>query len=255
MVVVLAVHPPDVIPPWTGISVVGAFVTTSMFAWIYEHVRRDHEAELRRLSQVDELTGAWRRGMLEQVLVTELARLRRHGAPCTVIALDVDDLKRVNDTLGHVAGDALLRRVAHVVRQNLRTTDVLVRTGGDEFVVVCRDTPLLRADGRASDAVCLIERLRQRLSEPVEGAPWRASVSIGAASALPGDTPASVVARADAALYRSKRAVKCRRCTTACDARHDTRPDGASPPACGNHPQRAHQSAVGHIGPIRSDFD
>lgn len=162
-------------------------------------VRRLREAEETALSLnsravTDELTGALRRGAGRTVLERELARVLRAPEPRLVVAfVDVDSLKKVNDSRGHAAGDELIYRVARALKGRLRSYDLLIRWGGDEFLCGLADVEIAIAE-RALEAV------RQQLAR---GAGQ--TFSYGLATARPGDTVEDLVARADAALYEARR--------------------------------------------------
>ena len=157
---------------------------------------------LRLQATTDELTGVANRRSFMEALGTEFERLRRHPAlQCSVLALDLDHFKHVNDTWGHAAGDAVLRHVAQVVSRHTRTGDVLGRTGGEEFAMLLPDTA-------PDEAEALSERLRHQVSlEPVPFAEHRISVtvSIGIAVLAASDADAgAALMRADRALYEAK---------------------------------------------------
>jgi diguanylate cyclase (GGDEF)-like protein len=150
----------------------------------------------------DELTGVANRRSLIQALNVEFERLRRHpGLHCSVLALDLDHFKHVNDTWGHAAGDAVLKHVARVVSEHKRVGDVFGRTGGEEFTMLLPDTAL-------DEAEALSERLRLQVSrEPLQfdGNSIGVTVSIGIASLTGLDTEAmAALVRADSALYEAK---------------------------------------------------
>jgi diguanylate cyclase (GGDEF)-like protein/PAS domain S-box-containing protein len=152
----------------------------------------------------DELTGVANRRAFFQALGVEFAKLRRHpGSPCSVMALDLDHFKNVNDTWGHAAGDAVLKHFAQVVGGHTREGDVLGRTGGEEFTMILPDTAL-------DEAEALGERLRLQVSlAPLQfdGHTISITVSIGVAMLTASDTNAAeAVARADHALYEAKHA-------------------------------------------------
>jgi diguanylate cyclase (GGDEF)-like protein len=158
--------------------------------------------ELRRRSMLDALTRTWNRGAIEEVLARELARAARDGSPLSVIMADVDHFKRVNDSFGHPAGDAVLNGVVRGMRSALRPYDAIGRYGGEEFLVV-----LPRCD--AASARTIAERMRRRVeSEPVEttASMVSATLSLGVASAgapLRRD-PQALIETADGALYQAK---------------------------------------------------
>lgn len=155
---------------------------------------RANAASDRRFGGLDELTGVFRRGAGQLALIHEIDRARRLGRRFAFTVLDVDELKAVNDRDGHAAGDALLHDVAETIVATLRSYDVTVRWGGDEFVCAMSDVSVEVAIERTAE-------IQHRLGERVPVA----SVSAGHAELLPTDTLDSVVARADAELYRAKR--------------------------------------------------
>lgn len=158
---------------------------------------------LRLLSCTDGLTGLFNRRHLEQVLETEVTRLNRYGVAVSVLLLDIDHFKNVNDTHGHAVGDAVLRRVADTLASMTRKVDVVARYGGEEVCLVLANT-------RAQEAQVLAERLRAGLAEvehETTRGPVRVTVSIGIASADRAPTTVdTMLARADGALYTAKRA-------------------------------------------------
>jgi len=167
-----------------------------LLARVRMHLRRARrEAELRERSITDELTGLLnRRGILEE-LERERARALRNGTPLSVLAIDVDGFKAINDTYGHAAGDAVLVHVARTVERTVRTTDRVGRMGGDELLVILPDTD--QAPARA---------LAARL-DPVQGGPLGTPIglSIGTATLAGGEPIGRLVTRADRAMYTEKR--------------------------------------------------
>jgi diguanylate cyclase (GGDEF)-like protein len=160
-------------------------------------------AELERLAFTDPLTGLLNRRRLIELAERELARSRRYGRALSLLMLDIDRFKLVNDRLGHEAGDAALCQVARTCSAMLRAGDLLARWGGEEFVTVLPETDAAGA-----------RRLAERLRAAVDGQPARQgsraipmTVSIGIAElAGEDDGIATLVARADEALYAAKRA-------------------------------------------------
>lgn len=150
-------------------------------------------AEINRLAAaaaVDELTGALRRGAGRHALEREIARFRRFGGKgVAAIFLDVDGLKKINDTRGHPAGDLLLEQVVAALRERLRASDLVIRWGGDEFVCVLPDASRDEAERTLAD---IEEHVRIRT------AGW--TVSTGLAALEEGDTADSLLERADEAL-------------------------------------------------------
>jgi diguanylate cyclase (GGDEF)-like protein/PAS domain S-box-containing protein len=158
--------------------------------------------ELRMLATTDALTGLANRRTVRERSDIEFQRIRRKPSlRCAVLAVDIDHFKRVNDTLGHAAGDTVLREVAERLRGELRTTDVVGRVGGEEFMVLLPDT-------LPEHALLLAQRMRARIaSTPIDadGQPVRVTVSIGVSTIDHTDASVEeVFARADQALYLAK---------------------------------------------------
>jgi diguanylate cyclase (GGDEF)-like protein len=122
-----------------------------------ERKRTQLEEELRRLSRFDELTGLCNRRYLFDRLTQEMLRARRYGSPLSVLLLDLDHFKHVNDTYGHSMGDTVLATIARIIRDTIRATDIPGRYGGEELCIVLTETRL--------DGACLVaERLRRRVA-------------------------------------------------------------------------------------------
>jgi diguanylate cyclase (GGDEF)-like protein len=156
--------------------------------------------ELDRLAHQDALVPLYnRRGMLRE-LEMMIARHERHGTPAAMLFVDLNDLKPLNDQFGHIGGDAALVNVAEKLLAGTRATDCVARLGGDEFCVL-----LDHADQQS--ALETAERLVDSIACEAflfEGTPIPLSVAIGVTLIEGGDTPATVLARADKAMYRVK---------------------------------------------------
>lgn len=155
-----------------------------------------------RLATVDALTGLHNRLWLNHMFARELDRCRTDGTPLCLVMIDVDHFKRFNDRYGHLAGDELLRKVADVLREQVRPHDMIARFGGEEFA-------LLLPDIAAAESRQVTERIRQQVERtPVEvGGDRRielVTVSAGLAAARRDDTLVTLLSRADRALYRAK---------------------------------------------------
>jgi diguanylate cyclase (GGDEF)-like protein len=155
----------------------------------------------RELAQRDPLTGVYNRGTLDDLLRREVALARRHQQPFSVIFIDIDRFKTINDTLGHAVGDRVIKLFVECIGQKTRNTDIVARYGGDEFCVLLTNTP---HDG----AMLLAERMRASI-EAAElrddrGAPVRLTASMGVGSLGAGDTVETLLARADAGVNRAK---------------------------------------------------
>lgn len=163
-----------------------AFIAERALAWSAHH---------------DSLSGLLARGYLIELAAHDLARARRYGHPLTIAMLDIDHFKRVNDTFGHPAGDALIREVSKVCSHELRASDYFGRVGGEEFVCVMPDT------GQAEALACA-ERMRRAVAAIRPVTPTgtlSCTISIGIASLEPEHMDfGALLAAADAALYRAK---------------------------------------------------
>ena len=156
----------------------------------------------------DPLTGTSNRAALDDVLHREISHADRHSAKCALLILDIDNFKRVNDHYGHIVGDCALKAVANITRNCIRDGDQLFRYGGEEFVVLMRESTL---DGARQ----LAERIRSNIARTpcqCSGAELSLTVSIGIAAFTAGDTPLSLFVRADEALYEAKAAGRNRIC-------------------------------------------
>lgn len=156
------------------------------------------EAELAQLAELadrDTLTPLPNRRVFLRALERAIARVARHGVPTALLFADLDRLKEINDRHGHGAGDAALLKVAMLLRQNVRGTDLVARIGGDEFALLLDYVGEDAARAKAAALAADIARAEGRL--PV-------SISIGVAALRPGDSAETAMARADADMYRQK---------------------------------------------------
>lgn len=150
----------------------------------------------------DPVTGLANRHRLMEKLHEEVERAQRYRTPLAVAMIDLDDFKRVNDTYGHEAGDAVLKRVGNDIAGNIRAVDLVARYGGEEFTVLLPQLPLCRAVG-------VMERVRVLVAAREEGPAVTMSVGVAAAPPAPPDLDA-LLSRADDALYQAKRLGKNR---------------------------------------------
>lgn len=172
-----------------------------------EEALRDSEERYRSLSETDSLTGLYNSRHLHEQLPAEIERTRRYLHPLSLLVLDCDNFKAVNDKHGHLGGDRVLQNLALSIRQCLRRSDFAFRYGGEEFVVVLPET-----DGLA--AMTIAERLRTLFAAVKTLAPSGetilCTVSIGISVCHPGDDETSLIRRADEACYRAKQTGKNR---------------------------------------------
>lgn len=157
--------------------------------------------ENRKLLEKDPLTGSENRRAMTAILQREIARAQREGEPMSVVMIDIDHFKKINDTHGHAAGDAALIHLTQIARSVLRGNDAFVRYGGEEFLLVLAET------GKAG-AVFVAQRLQQALAKlPFMhlGQAITMTFSAGVSGLIEDDSEAALLRRADMALYEAKR--------------------------------------------------
>jgi diguanylate cyclase (GGDEF)-like protein len=160
--------------------------------------------EVKSMAIRDALTGLYNYGYFKEALHYEVEKSRRYKTPLSLLFLDVDDFKRVNDTLGHLKGDKIMRQVAAILKQETRQADLLCRYGGDEFVMLLSQTP-------PDQAMVLAERLRHQIVQSSMNRlehRLQITASIGVAGLGPGMSSEDLIKEADAAHYRAKQAGK-----------------------------------------------
>jgi diguanylate cyclase (GGDEF)-like protein/PAS domain S-box-containing protein len=191
---------------WANVTVAlvrGASGKPRYFIYAVEDIseRKQMEQELRRLATTDPLTGVFNRRHFLDLGEKELSRACRYGRELSVLLMDIDHFKCINDTYGHAVGDETIKTLTHICLKNLRKNDFFGRLGGEEFAVVLPETG-------ADVAIALAERLRQKLSEArvsTDKKPIGFTVSIGVTTFNEEDrTIEAMMLRADAALYRAK---------------------------------------------------
>ena len=162
-------------------------------------------AEINRLSRTDPLTGLYNRVKLNADFPLELERARRYGRPLSVLLLDIDHFKRVNDELGHPMGDKVLVTMAQTILRNTRAHDTVCRWGGEEFLVICPETD-------PQQALTMAERIRKDVESREFPSQRRHSISLGVATLAPDDSMETLFQRADTALYQAKNSGRNRAC-------------------------------------------
>jgi diguanylate cyclase (GGDEF)-like protein len=161
----------------------------------YKKILKTHED----LAMMDPLTGVTNRRAFLQFARTEIDRSRRYNNPFSVMVIDIDGFKQINDSLGHYTGDRLLVAVAETIKHHVRAIDIVARFGGDEFVVL-----LVKAEERT--ALIAARKLKQKLMDAMQAKQWRVTFSIGVAiyHAAP-DTVDETLKAADELMYQVKR--------------------------------------------------
>jgi diguanylate cyclase (GGDEF)-like protein len=172
-------------------------VTTILLANAFALTNRRQQASLRHMANVDPLTGAGNRRSQNQKLDAVHAIFRRSNAPGSVLMMDVDHFKKINDTHGHVVGDQVLVEIAGLIRSCTRATETLYRYGGEEFVVIAEQTNI-------EAAAKLADKLRATIEHKVFSTGVRLSVSVGVAELRAGEERQAWLSRADVALFQAK---------------------------------------------------
>jgi diguanylate cyclase (GGDEF)-like protein len=173
-------------------QLLGVIVYPLRNALLYRRAQHD--------AATDPLTGLSNRGVFDDALPREVSRAQRYGTSLTLLVVDLDNLKHINDRAGHSAGDRALQQVAGMLRAGVRDSDQVFRYAGDEFAV-------LLVGGDATSAREVAERLRSRVAElPADAGPARPTLSIGLAPLRAADSGQALFERADSALYGAKQA-------------------------------------------------
>lgn len=167
-------------------------------------VRKNMEIELKELNEkllkmvtIDELTGIYNRRFMIKKIQSEIERFNRNKSRFSIIMLDIDRFKLVNDNFGHNEGDIVLKKIASLIENRIRKTDFLCRWGGEEFIILLPET-------ETSNAVILAENIREEISKTAIGKVGSVTVSLGVSSYIIGDTVDTVVKRADELMYFAK---------------------------------------------------
>ncbi|WP_421281464.1 diguanylate cyclase [Aeromonas taiwanensis] len=162
-------------------------------------IKESTDEQNRQLAMKDRLTGIWNRGHIEETAKQEMARLERYGHPVSLIMMDIDYFKQINDKLGHGAGDIALKEFCAVVQSCIRTTDLLGRWGGEEFL-------LLLPNSGFANAAPLAERIRSAIEQYPFSNGLQITASFGLAVCQSTDSWDTWLERTDQALYRAKAA-------------------------------------------------
>jgi len=152
---------------------------------------------LERLSVTDQLTGVANRRRLDDMLAREINRFVRYGRPLSVLLLDVDHFKAINDAFGHSVGDIVLMEIARMIAEGVRQTDMPGRWGGEEFLIICPETDI-------TGAIALAELLRNRIAEHIFPEAGNVTISSGVATLTNGESSKDFLRRVDQALYQAK---------------------------------------------------
>ena len=187
---------------WAVLTVI--FVV-SVLTWWNRYLKNlnaqltDSKRKLELLSVTDPLTKTYNRLKMDEVFTQEIRSSKRYCSPLSVIMIDIDYFKRINDQFGHTVGDRVLEKIAQLTKSNLRTNDFLGRWGGEEFLIICPSTDIKNVHVTA-------EKLRITLEKTKFPEVDNVTASFGVAEWKVGENQESLISRADSALYRSKNA-------------------------------------------------
>jgi len=160
--------------------------------------RKEMEKNLEKLATIDILTGAYNRSKFDEIIKREMERAVRFDLLLSLIMFDIDHFKEINDTYGHLAGDNVLRKIADIVRENMRKIDYFVRWGGEEFIIIAPETDLKRAKA-------LSERIRRVTEDKRFEKTEKVTLSFGLTEFQKSDTVDTFIKRADDAMYLAKK--------------------------------------------------
>ena len=183
---------------WNTIIRIGFFAIVTYLVTELQKAR----AEERRAARTDFVTGAVNARYFNELLQREVERIRRYPHPITVVFIDVDNFKLVNDLFGHKIGDEVLRAIASELQSQLRKTDIIARLGGDEFV-------MLLPSAHQSDAEVVLSKIRPHLSTIMRERNWPVTFSMGAVTCVsPPYSAEHLVNMADELMYEVKKSTK-----------------------------------------------
>lgn len=171
---------------------------TLLFGYAFAKRMRDQQESLKNQANTDALTGAGNRHAMEAKLLDLLAFHRRNtDSSASLILLDLDRFKRINDTFGHGVGDQVLKDLVKILKSSVRSTDSVYRFGGEEFVLLLENTPI-------EDAEHLAEHLRQTIEQNENMLRYQVTISVGTAQYAREETAFEWLGRADRAMYQAK---------------------------------------------------
>jgi len=156
-----------------------------------------HQEELKRKVYIDDLTQIYNRTYFEERFTKEISRYKREESPLSLIFMDIDKFKNLNDNYGHQVGDEVLKELANLLNKNIRQTDTFARWGGEEFVIIQPNTILQNSKKVA-------EHLRKIIKNHLFCSDLSVTCSFGIATYRDTDSPEAIIKRADEALYRAK---------------------------------------------------
>ncbi|NIM59626.1 MAG: diguanylate cyclase [Candidatus Aminicenantes bacterium] len=155
------------------------------------------QKQAEKLAETDPLTNIYNRRKFSRLLDQEIQRVERYDRFLSIVMLDIDHFKKVNDTYGHDTGDYVLRRITELIKENIRITDILARYGGEEFVIILPETDVKGASRQ-------IDRMRKTIEKTSFDGVGNLTISAGITGYMGGDSCKSMITRADKALYSAK---------------------------------------------------
>ena len=158
---------------------------------------KEEETKLKGFAEFDELTGIYNRRKLNDFLIYHINEFKRYKKEFSLIFIDLDDFKKVNDTYGHAVGDIILQKFVKITKDNIRDVDIFARWGGEEFILLLPNTDI-------DNAYIVSEKIRKAIENYHNTLIGSFTVSLGVSSIMPNDTLESLIKKADQALYRAK---------------------------------------------------
>ena len=180
-----------------SVPVVLGLLMLSLLVAILFGMHIDETEKIKKLATTDALTGCLNRMQGMNIVESEMLRSKRYKTPLTLILLDLDHFKKINDTWGHPVGDQVLKLVAERIRKNIRSSDSLIRLGGEEFIIFAPETNI-------TEAALLAEKIRKVLAETNHPTAGKVTVSLGVAEHIQPESFNQWYIRTDAALYEAK---------------------------------------------------
>ena len=180
----------------------------TVLKYLENNLELEYMQHILSLAAVDSLTGLFNKRHFDEVFGKEVSRADQTAHPLSLIVLDIDHFKKINDTHGHPVGDLVLKHVASVVKTQIRQTDTLCRVGGEEFALVLPQTPL----PLAAQAAELIRAAVEDAACDASGTMISATLSLGVAELAPREVPEALYQRADERLYAAKHGGRNRVC-------------------------------------------
>ena len=181
------------------------FILFAIFAGYWNYQLKKHNKELIRIAQMDALTNIYNRKKLDDDLIRESIRAKRDQLPFSIILIDIDNFKKVNDEWGHLVRDSLIKQVTQILIKEVRPSDIVGRWGGEEFLVLCPETEKVAA-------INLAERIRTAIETRCFTTKRQQTISLGVASLIEEDSIESLLQRADVFLYQAKQKGKNQVC-------------------------------------------